>query len=68
MYLHTKILSLEAIKKITIPLPNIDEQNKIAKEYCSLLDRHLDLKRQLNKVAKDRRNLIITEQDGKNNV
>lgn len=68
MYLYTKILSLEAIKKISIPLPNIDEQNKIAKEYCSLLDRHLDLKRQLNKVAKDRRNLVITEQDGKNNV
>ena len=68
MYLYTKILSLEAIKKISIPLPNIDEQNKIAKEYCSLLDRHLDLKRQLNKVAKDRTNLVITEQDGKNNV
>ena len=68
MYLYTKILLLEAIKKISIPLPNIDEQNKIAKEYCSLLDRHLDLKRQLNKVAKDRRNLVITEQDGKNNV
>lgn len=64
---NVKTLSLEAIKKITIPLPDIDEQNRIAKEYSSLLDMQIILKRQLARLAKERKNLINTEQDGKNN-
>ena len=53
-----QIISLESLKKIRIPLPPIDEQNKIAERYEAILE-ELELLRMKTENAKDRLKHIL---------
>jgi len=53
-----QIISLESLKKISIPLPPIDEQNKIAERYEAILE-ELELLRMKTENAKDRLKHIL---------
>ena len=53
-----QIISLESLKKVRIPLPPIDEQNKIAEKYEAILE-ELELLRMKTENAKDRLKHIL---------
>mgnify|MGYP003312507228 FL=1 len=53
-----QIISLESLKKIRIPLPSLDEQNKIAERYEAILE-ELELLRMKTENAKDRLKHIL---------
>ena len=53
-----QIISLESLKKIRIPLPSLEEQNKIAERYEAILE-ELELLRMKTENAKDRLKHIL---------
>ncbi len=64
---NVKTLSLEAIKKIPIPLPDLKEQNSIAEEYRNELEQFSVLKKQLILNINKRKNLVNMNQGGNKN-
>lgn len=56
-----KTISLDAIKNLEIPLPSLDEQNRIAAKYLEILDEYEILKRKMARVLDRRRNVINNE-------
>ena len=53
-----QIISVESLKKIRIPLPSLEEQNKIAERYEAILE-ELELLRMKTENAKDRLKHIL---------
>ena len=53
-----KSISMEAVKSILIPLPPLEEQNKIALKYQATLDEYEILKRKLQRVLEKKRHLL----------
>lgn len=54
-------ISAEAVKNIMIPLPPIEEQDKIAQMYQAALDEYAILKRKMQKVLERKRTLLSSE-------
>lgn len=53
-----KSISMEAVKSILIPLPPIEEQNRVALRYQATLDEYVILKRKLQRVLEKKRQLL----------
>ena len=53
-----KTISAEAVKNLIIPLPSLEEQNRIALKYQAALDEYTILKRKLQRVLNKKRTLL----------
>lgn len=56
-----KTISVENLKKILIPLPHIDVQNKIAVEYQAASDEYVILKRKIKKAVDQMEHIMDEE-------
>jgi len=54
----SKSISMDAIKKVIIPLTSLEKQNQIAKEYQKALSEYAVLKNEIQKVNDRKRNLL----------
>ena len=56
-----KTISAEAVKNLLIPLPPLEEQNRIALKYQAALDQYAILKRKIQRVLDKKRTLLDSE-------
>ena len=56
-----KTISVEAVKNLLIPLPPLEEQNRIALKYQAALDEYAILKRKIQRVLDKKRTLLDSE-------
>ena len=56
-----KTISAEAVKNLLIPLPPLEEQNRIALKYQAALDEYAILKRKIQRVLDKKRTLLDSE-------
>lgn len=57
-----KTISVEAVKNLLIPLPPLEEQNRIALKYKAALDEYTILKRKIQRVLDKKRTLLDSEE------
>ena len=56
-----QIISLESLKKIRIPLPSLEEQNRIAKKYLAILDELECLRTKTEHIRDQLKNILEDE-------
>ncbi len=57
-----RTISTDAVKNLIIPLPPLEEQNRIAVKYQAAIDEYVILKRKIQKVLEKKRVLLESEE------